>query len=392
MKKIYFLLAILLLSQCKNSSNKLGTDDLVEIDISKGYPERKLYIQDVAKIEYIPLETNNNALMKLQTTGIVHVSDNYIVAVSYRDGYVFVFDGKGNFKYSFNHVGKGPTEYVNIGSIVFDEQAKEIYIFQAYVALPKFLVYSETGEFKRILDCPPNLKPVDMYNFDHSTLLVYDGYGLETNTSSSKPYMFISKNDGRIDTLDLYFPDRISHLMKIEMEIEGKKRLMTFGLPDVNNRSYGKNFLIAERSSDTIYRLTTQKKLQPLIVRKPPVHDSYPPTIITNHLITDRFIFFGTRYLDLEAAKKGKAPSTEELMYDFETGELNERKLGNKDCEDLRFFFFDARTAENTGVGLIDVPRLFELDREGKVKGELKELLKTLDEEDNPILLKITFI
>ena len=167
---------------------------------------------------------------------------------------------------------------------------------------------------------------------------------------------------------------------------------MTFGLPDVNNRSYGKNFLIADKSSDTIYRLTKQKKLQPLIVRKPSVHDSYPHTIIVNHLITDRFIFFGKRTLDFEGARNGNHPYTVELMYDFETGELNRRKLANKDCENLGINFAQTVTSENEGVCLIDVAKLFELDEKGKVKGELKELLKTLNEEANPILMKMSFI
>lgn len=390
MKKLFYFLAILLLSQCNNS--KSGAGDLIEIDISKGYHERELYIQDIAKIEYIPLETNKNALMRGTNAIIFHVSDNYIVAADRRDGYVFVFDGKGNFKYSFNHTGNGPAEYRVVATSAFDEQAKEIYVFHEYSPVPKFLVYSESGEFKRQLECPPNLKTVwEIYNFDDSSLLIYDECDPKNNTHSNNPYMFISKNDGRIDTLDLFFSNRISNRIITEMEFGGQKRNMTLGLSDINNRSYGKNFLIADRSSDTIYRLTTQKKLQPLIVRKPSVYDSYPHTIITNHLITDRFIFLGKRTLDFEAAKNGNVPETIELIYDFRTGELNRRRLANKDCEDLRVTFYQTITSENTGVCLIDVARLFELNEEGKVKGELKELLKTLDEEDNPILMKMSF-
>jgi hypothetical protein len=49
------------------------------------------------------------------------------------------------------------------------------------------------------------------------------------------------------------------------------------------------------------------------------------------------------------------------------------------------------RNTENTGVDLLDVGRLFEADEAGKIKGKLKQLLKSLDEEDNPILMKVKF-
>jgi len=34
---------------------------------------------------------------------------------------------------------------------------------------------------------------------------------------------------------------------------------------------------------------------------------------------------------------------------------------------------------------------LFDLDDKGELKGDLKELLKKLDAEDNPVLVKIKF-
>ena len=78
-------------------------------------------------------------------------------------------------------------------------------------------------------------------------------------------------------------------------------------------------------------------------------------------------------------------------MYDFETGQINEYKLINKDCEPLNVGFREAITPENTGVVMLDVALLFNYDEDGKIKGKMKELLKSLDEEDNPILMKVKF-
>jgi hypothetical protein len=82
---------------------------------------------------------------------------------------------------------------------------------------------------------------------------------------------------------------------------------------------------------------------------------------------------------------------TMSLMYDFKTRQLNEYKLLNKDFERSGVGIDAAITPENTGVCRLDVSYLFEADEAGRIKGELKELLKTLKEEDNPVLMKIKF-
>jgi len=389
-KTAFYFLVVLLLSQCKMSSNKPGTGDLVEIDISQKCPEREMYIQDLGKVEYIPLETNRNTLLT-SGTGVIHVSDNYIIAATISRGDVFVFDGKGKSKFSFNNRGQGPTDYNQIYSIAFDEKEKEIFIFDRFSANPKFLVYNEDGTLKRTLECPANFTP-RICNFDDATLLAYDDYGISTNKYSSKPYLLISKKNGSIvDTLGIHLSERISNRVFLEVEVNGQKAMTSLNLSVSNNRSYGKNILIADWASDTIYRLTPQKELLPLIVRKPSIHSTNPKMVISNELITDKFILLTKAVLDFEMAKSKNTFPTIALMYDFKTGQLNEYKLLNKDFERSVVEFDAAITPENTGVCRLDVAYLFEADEAGRIRGELKGLLKTLKEEDNPVLMKIKF-
>jgi len=389
---VYFL-AALLLSKCEMSSNKSGVGDLVEIDISKKYPEKEMLIQDLGNVEYIPLETNKNTLMRSRAR-IVHVSDYYIIASNTTDGDVFIFDGKGKSKFSFNREGRSGTEYNILSSIAFDEKAKEIFIFDRTSANPKFLVYAEDGEFKRSFTSPSSFTPKDMFNFDDETLLVYDDYGLllSGNRYSKKPYMLLSKKDGSIvDTLGIHLPVRLSNRVLIDFEKDGQTYSTTLNLIMLNNCSYGINFLIADMSSDTIYRLTPKKLLQPMIVRKPPIQSTEPKMVITSELITDDFILLTKGVLDFELAKRTMQFQTVKLMYEFKTGQLNEYKLLNKDYESSKIDFRETITPENTGIILLDVAELFETDEAGKIKGELKQLLKSLNEEDNPILMKIKF-
>ncbi len=390
MKKIVYFFAVLLLSQCNMSSNKPGTGSLAEIDLSGECPKKEMYLQDIAKVEYIPLETNSHTLMSSETL-IIYVSDNYIVAVTRSKGDVFIFDGKGKSKFSFNHKGKSGTEYSRIHSVAFDEKAKEIFIFDRIAVKPKFLVYAEDGEFKRILDCPSDLL-LQAYNFDDETLLAYDEYGLNQNKYSNKPYIFISKKDGHVvDKLDINLPVRISSRFIFEVEIDGKKYMTSLTLSMPNNRSYGKNFIISDLSSDTIYKLTPQKELIPLMVRKPSVHSTDPKMVAVNYMMTDKFIFLTKGMLDIELAKKTKQFPAMDLMYDFEMGQLNEIKLINKDFESSNVGFGPAITPENTGVRLLDVAQLFEADETGKIQGQLKQVISSLQEEDNPVLMKIKF-
>ena len=380
---------------CNRSSTTIsGTGGLVEIDVSKRYPEKVLYLQDIAKVEYIPLETNINTLMR-SSARIVHVSDNYIIASNMSDGDVFVFDGKGKSKFSFNNKGGSGIEYNFLTSIAFDEQAREIFIFSGASAHPKIIVYSEDGQFKRSFELPRNFRP-QIYNFDDATLLAYDDFGVLQNRGYSEtPYTFISKEDGAIiDTLNVHLPIRISNRSVMEVEVDGRAGQVPITLYMPNNRSYGKNFLIADMSSDTIYRLTPQRELQPVIVRIPPLHKLQNPnikTLLTNDLVTDRYIFLIKAVMDFESAKRTRTFPIMGLMYDFQTGELNEWQLINRDTESSVSFFDDAIACENTGIYKLDVARLFENDEAGKIKGELKELLNSLDEEDNPILVKIKF-
>ena len=390
-KKIYLVLAVLLFSQCKTSTKKSGVEDFadfVEIDVSLQYPVKELYLQDIAKVEYIPLETNWKTEMKFDAR-IVYVSDKYIIASESFNGDVYVFDGKGKSKFCFNQKGRTGTKYTHISSIVFDENAKEIFIFDRFATHQKILVYAEDGEFKRTLECFPIFLP-QIYNFDNETLLAYD-----ENRYSSKPYLLISKKDGSIvDTLDIHLPIRLSNSFSKEIEIDGQKYTTSLALVTSKNLSYGKNILIADISSDTIYRLTPLKELQPVIVRTPSVHNSEPIIVVASQLATEKYIFLEKVILDFESAITRsflRFPVTN-LIYDFETEELNEYKLLNRDFESLNIDFEPVMASRNTGVYKLNVAGLYAADEAGKiVRGNLRRVLVTLDKWDNPIVVKVTF-
>ena len=390
--RLVCIVAVLLHFQCKQGNNKI-TGDFVVIDVSQKYPAKEFYLQDMATLEYIPLETNDKTLMRSTITPI-YVSDNYIITSNQSDGDVFVFDGKGKSKFSFNHKGQGPMEYNFFGDFAFDEKAKEIFVFDRYSNGLKIQVYNEDGRYKRTLTGFSELKEIDIYNFDDETLLVYDKSGVMLQgvfdqALSYTPYLFMSKTDGSIvDTLSIQLPIRVSNA---SVQQDGDNILIT-SIFIANNRLFGKNFLIADWSSDTIYRLTPEKELQPMIIRKPPIQETEPKTIITNFLATEKFILCGIYVMDYSQFRNGGNISKKQWLYNFDTGQINECAFKNRDItSSTSVSFQEATTPANVGVTIYDASFLIGLNEKGDLKGDLKDLLKSLDAEDNPVLLKITF-
>jgi len=392
LKMTVVFITVLALVQCKSGTGKYGAGELAEIDVTKNYPRKELYLQDIAKVEYIPFETNDNALMG-RSIKIFYMSDDYIIAANTVEGDVFVYNGNGKWKYSFNHKGQGPGEYIYLNSVAFDEKAKEIFVCEWYSASPKILVYAENGAYKRSLPCPPNFWP-NLYNFDNETLFVYDEYGIfGMEGYSNKPYRFMSKKDGSVtDSLNIHLPVRLSNAAVWHGEENGQPMTYSRSMRISYNRSYGKNFLIADWSADTIYRLTPQKELQPMIVRKPPMQSTTPKILLSNFLVTDKFILLGVHGMDYDAIRNGREISQKQLMYDFRTGEINVYRLKNRDIKtSTNVMIRDAITPENIGITMYDTGFLFDLDEKGEISGDLKEVVKTLNEEDNPVLVKIKF-
>jgi hypothetical protein len=91
-----------------------------------------------------------------------------------------------------------------------------------------------------------------------------------TNEYNAKPYLFVSKKDGAItSTLERSLPVRYSDRLLFEVKNEKSEKqtkiLAVSGY--VNNWNNVNNFVIADLSADTVYQLTRDKKMIPLITR-----------------------------------------------------------------------------------------------------------------------------
>lgn len=87
--------------------------------------------------------------------------------------------------------------------------------------------------------------------------------------------------------------------------------------------------------------------------------------------------------------EKGRGFKTGELMYDAKDKAIYEGIVYNGDFIEKKFVAMTARPVNNEieGIESMDAFRLIEAYENDKLKGRLKEIASTLDEEDNPVIM-----
>ena len=402
MKKLnlFFVIFSFLGGSCHPDPQKATITDDTVIDVSKDYPKKSIKFQDIADVEYVPLETNDSVLID-RYFKISHISDNNIVVANRRQGDIFIFGRNGKIKYRFNHRGPGPEEYSSALCVVFDEKNKEVFVYTQRVT-SFFLVYSEDGKYKRTIKGPFSpYGQIVIKQFDDDYLLVYEEVPVE-GISSPKPYTFISKKDGTEISLDITLPQRYPYreITIMYREPEGRGIGVT-SLPSSfvyhNNWHDDQNFIISDISCDTVFQLRRDKSLTPLLRRTPSVHQTNPKVFLASLLKTEKYmLLYRMKMMPEGGDPQSYAPVT--LMYDFSTKEIHE--VGRNDSffvnDDLlrgNDFLFrldtEATVPKNTlvfweGAGYL-------CDIQNYTQGKLKETVSTLDREDNPVLMIATF-
>jgi len=399
MKSTIIIILLLFLptgNQFVSSQSKTG--DLPVLDISKQYPKKQLFLQDIAEIENVRLETSDSVLLSgvglRDISMLASVSDKYIVVYDLRRGDIFIFNRNGTIFSHFNHKGSSSREYPLIedsSGILFDEKNEEIFVC-SYRAIQ---VYSLYGDYKRTLKLEIHPKYFyEICNFDDETLLLYKDLDVEyvddANTEKL-PYSLISKKDGStVSVLYFYLPKRYSTRYRKYSGDGGKSTIWKSS--NFSNRYHGQNLLLADISSDTMYLLNQNRELTPLLVRKPSVHASEPRKVWTITIITDKFVSIHIKTLDFE---KDSSPRMQSFVYEFETGEISDMLIKNTDFN-VRGAGWSGPTnpinsPENTTARLLQVPQLKEYANRKILVGDFEKFVATLDYDDNPIVQIIKF-
>lgn len=388
-KNLILLISLCLMGgQVVSSQSKTG--DLPVFDISKNHPQKKLRLQDMADIEYVPLETTDDILISDRAV-LSAVSDKYILMHEPVRGDIFLFDRHTGKLFShFNHLGSSGQEYqwINTGTIL-DNKKEEIYVCSQAIQ-----VYSLQGDYKRTLKINTFDNKMQIFNYDDKSLLIYDEVIIEPrreDKTKKNPYRLVSKKDGSlVSVLGIHFPKRYSNA--IPQKLEGNM-WRSFFISYPRNPYFGQDLMVADISSDTLYQLSSSKGLTPVLTRKPSVHASEPRNVWSPIFTTDKYMIIGMVLLDFNS-RGGKIP---DYMYEFGTGQISKVSILDTEYDTRAFssgrWSLGATPAigKNKVAELIQVPALLEAYKGKRLKGNGDKVAKALAEDDNPIVRIITF-
>lgn len=402
---VWALYASLLLYSCgaNNTNRQDGKEDasteqtqkakkeqgLVTLDVTKDYPEKKIVLQDLADVKYIPLETKKNALLPNSAGCLGYVSDSLIVART-SDNEIVLFNGDGSVRSSFRHVGQGSKEYQYIIGMAVDPKAQEIFIVD-YLLKYRMQVYSFTGQYKRTLPIPYKMILNSLQDFSADCLLACDMDVNQGISNRAKPYMLLSKKTGEIvKELDIHFTKRMSNRMSKPF---GENQTISAALgydPIVRCED---SYVIGDLSADTIYTYTPQGVLSPMLVRTPPVLSMETPKVLLPDYRAGSYFFFYLVDFEFDFETRTGFPD-KYMVYDYAAGKTYVCKLVNRDCEEQEIQLGDGgvtNKAWNTACYTIPSSMLIEQSEAGKVHGPLKEIAAGLTDDDNPVLAIVRF-
>lgn len=402
---VWALYASLLLYSCgANSTNRQDNKEdasteqtqkakkeqgLVTLDITKDYPEKKIVLQDLADVKYIPLETKKNALLTNSTAMLGYVSDSLIVAFTLEKEIV-LFNGDGSVRSSFSHAGQGSKEYQNIIGMAVDPKAQEIFIVD-YLLRYRMQVYSFTGQYKRTLPIPFKMILDGLQDFSADCLLACDQKVRQGISNRAKPYMLLSKKTGEIvKELDIHFTKRLSRSISKPL---GENQTISAALgydPIVRCED---SYVIGDLSADTIYTYTPQGVLSPMLVRTPPVLSMETPKVLLPDYRAGSYFFFYLVDFEFDFETRTGFPD-KYMVYDYAVGKTYVCKLVNRDCEEQKIQLGDGgvtNKAWNTACYTIPSSMLIEQSEAGKVYGPLKEIAAGRTDDDNPVQAIVRF-
>jgi hypothetical protein len=322
-------------------------------------------------------------------------------------GNIFIYDRSGKGLRKINRRGQSNEEYTFIsGLILLDEDNGEMFVDCG--ALRKIMVYDLFGNFKRSFEYMDHTDESgrwqvyygSIYSFDRDNLICEDkasghnfmgktSEGLVIDVEPRNIFWIISKQDGSV-TREIQIPFK-KKIFKVVFAPEGVGGVSNTGLiPDRGG------WILTETSSDTIYRYLPDHTMRPFIVRTPSIQSMDTKTFLYPGVLTDRYYFLQTVKLEYDGTDPGNNLLKTDLLYDREEKKIFKYIVYNDDFIDkrpLKNLVHDVLTltvVNNEEVAFmekIDAYELVEAYREGKLKGKLKEIAATLDEEDNPVIM-----
>ncbi len=399
---------VLIAASCQGNQkqNVNMVQGIPTFDFQAEYPVKELAFQDVADVEYIPLETTDSSL--ISSVQYMFVSDNEIITHNYQTGSVIIFDRTGKYKSSFSHKGESEKEYVYALGMTVDFDAKEIYIFDYRGLAPsKVKVYSFTGDYLRSLPTVADSLRFEIMDYDKDNLFAEDvahtdlaEHLIDAFKPSQEPYYLISKQTGEIQPLKLHVDDRLRNQINETLLLERDySETLSITIPIYPVSKCGKEIFVADFGLDTIYSLQAGQWTP--VAAKVNRQTSHGSVIMTEVCMqSEKYLLLNTFDKRLLRKNPPNCPDPVFYLYDKASGKieivefLNRDGISYKEMLSLRGGLPRSSYSilpANTMRFRYSSSYLLEKLEKGELKGKLKEVAEKLDVEDNPVLVLVKF-
>ena len=395
---------LLVMAGCATGSKIVGSqhDGNILIDVTESYSKKELILQDFMDVEYIPLETNNEFVCQ----GFVEdIGKEFILVkndIQNDNGDIYVFDRSGKAVRIINRFGRGGEEYEKHSTIILDEDNQEIFVNSQR----KMMVYDMTGKFKRSFNFgDENVLYTNINNFDENHLICeisdFSNFApasifqnMHDYNDDKKPItankqiiLIISKQDGKIvREISFFIKERKS--ARIWKPMDGGGWQMTSpGGYESKIIPYRNSWVLPQISCDTVYRLFTDYSTSPFIVRTPSIQSMNTEIFLLPQSFTERYWF-------MQTLKKIESMPKINLVYDTQENAIFECVVYNDDYSDKengKVFMGYPKNDEIAVCQKIEADALYEAYHKGQLKGKLKEVAATLEEESNPVIMLIKY-
>lgn len=197
MKYYLYVVLIVFICSCKNDYQQ-PDHCVINVDCKKSFEKEKVDINRYCyNRKFIRLETTEESIFTNIKRLILH--DNKIIIFDEKLGAVFIFEDDGKFLRKIMHIGKGPTEWVQLNDVAIHNN--EIVM---HCAIPEKLVYfSLKGDYLR----EEKHKYDDVYISSTKNSIVYASYSFHKNENKN----YIKIHNGK--NVKEYLPIE-SHMIK----------------------------------------------------------------------------------------------------------------------------------------------------------------------------------
>lgn len=351
------------------------------LDLNKTYPYKEIALQDIARVNYIPFETDTNCLLTVRQPRCI--TDEYIIFINNDMGSIFLFDHTGKIAHIIHREGMGPEEYMGLGPIVFDERTQEL--FCSLFFDNQINVYRLDGSFVRTLPFAGDSEVTAMYNYNEDLLICWND-----SLKGGSQYYFRSKTDS--------VPFEPIRAIPAEQKISrmlwkrGHLSAVCVSAPIAPLVYQNNRYLIADPSLDTIYRLTDRHTVEPVFYRTPSVRSRQPYIALDYGLESKDYLFITAVEMDYDFQTYQGFPQTPYLL-DKKTGEIYRTRVYNRDYADTpEYYITSDQLVSGRLVHYFSTEELLDALDNHKLSGELKEIASCLGEEDNGVLMMIEFL